>query len=157
VADDDIYVVNDQGMLTEVDEANGHSRWTVSTLGGRLLAVSETKVYLESHDEDLFVVDRQSGKIVYEPAMTLTRAGVNLRGYALGPTNRFDDRLYFGSTHGLLLCLREINQVAPRPLRDPKAKPFGYIPPEGYPDPFAPTPAPTTPATTEPTETTAPK
>jgi outer membrane protein assembly factor BamB len=154
VVDDDIYVVNDQGMLTEVDVATGLSRWTISTLGGRLLAVSQSKVYLESHDEDLFVVDRQTGKIVYEPAMTLTRAGVNLRGYSLGPTNRFDDRLYFGTSHGLMICLREIDQIAPRPLRDPKAKPFGYIPPEGYPDPFAPV-APPVPATT--TETTDPK
>ena len=153
VVEDDIFVVNDQGMLTEVDVATGLSRWSVSTLGGRLLAVSQTKIYLESHDEDLFVVDRQTGKIVFEPAMTLTRAGINLRGYSLGPTNRFDDRLYFGSSHGLIICLREITQVAPRPLRDPKAKPFGYIPPEGYPDTFAPTiPPVVVPPTTETTD-----
>jgi len=154
VVDDDIYVVNDEGMLTEVDVATGLSRWTISTLGGRLLAVTATKLYLETHDGDLFVVDRQTGKVIYDPAMTLTRAGINLRGFSLGPTNRFDDRLYFGTTHGLIICLREINQVAPRTLRDPKAKPFGYVPPEGYPDEFNTAPPPVIPT---PAETTEPK
>ena len=134
VADDDIYVVNDEGNMSEIDVATGMSRWTVSTLGGRLLAVSASRVYLESHDDDLFVVDRVSGKIIFDPVATLQRSGINLRNFQLGPTNRLDDRLYFATTNGLMLCLREINQVAPRLLRDPKMKPFGFIPDEGYPD-----------------------
>ena len=150
VSDNDVYVVNNEGYLTAVDITTGTPRWTISTLGGRLLSVSATKVYLESHDDDLFVVDRESGKIVYDPTTTLQRSGINLREFVLGPTNRFDDRLYFGTTHGLVVCLREIAQVAPRRVRDPKAKPFGYIPPEGYPDVANPNP-PTTPAAEPPT------
>jgi outer membrane protein assembly factor BamB len=134
VSDNDVYVVNDEGYLTSVDITTGQPRWTISTLGGRLLAVSATKVYLESHDDDLFVVDRATGKVVYDPTTTFKRAGINLRGYELGPTNRFDDRMYFGTTHGLIICLREIAQTKPRLIRDPKEKPFGYVPPEGYPD-----------------------
>ncbi len=150
VADDDAYVVNDEGYLSEIDALTGHSRWTISTLGGRLLAVSKSRVYLESHDDDLFVVDRQSGKIIYDPLTTFQRSGINLRQYTLGPTNRLDDRLYFGTEHGLLLCLREINQVTPRMVRNPSIKPFGYIPPEGYPEiNAAPAPA-TTPTPVEP-------
>ena len=148
VADKDIYIVNEQGSLSEIDAETGLSRWTISTLGGRLLAVSETRLYLESHDDDLFVVDRQSGKMVYDPLTTSSRAGINLRDYNLGPTNRLDDRLYFGSAHGLLLCLRESNQLAPRMIRNPNMKPLGYIPPEGYPEgasPGGPTPPPADP------------
>jgi outer membrane protein assembly factor BamB len=155
VSDNDVYVVNTAGFLSAIDIPTGTTKWTVSTLGGRLLSVSATKVYLESHDDDLFVVDRATGKIIYDPASTLNRAGINLRNFELGPTNRFDDRLYFGTTHGLVVCLRELAQVAPRPIRDPKDKPFGYIPPQGYDDIVTPpaTPA-ATPATTpaEPAE-----
>jgi outer membrane protein assembly factor BamB len=140
VADDDVYVVNTEGYLSAIHIPTGELSWTVSTLGGRLISVSATKVYLESHDEDLFVVDRATGKIIYDPATTFHRVGINLRDYALGPTNRFDDRLYLGTTHGLVICLREIGQVAPRPNRDPKSKPFGYIPPEGYDDLVIPIP-----------------
>ena len=146
VADNDVYVVNTDGNLSEIDALTGQSRWTISTLGGRLLAVSATRVYLESRDDDLFVVDRQTGKMVFDPTTTLQRAGINLRNYTLGPTNRLDDRLYFGTSNGLLLCLREINQPTPRMLRDPKMKPFGYIPPEGFPA----NPAPGTPAAADP-------
>ena len=158
VSDNDVYVVNTEGYLTSADITTGTPKWTISTLGGRLLSVSATKVYLESHDDDLFVVDRESGKIVYDPMTTFQRSGINLREFALGPTNRFDDRLYFGTTHGLVVCLREIAQVAPRTIRDPKAKPFGYIPPEGYPEATG-TPPPTTPPaeTTTTPEAAAPK
>ena len=147
VADNDIYVVNDDGFLSEIDAPTGQSRWTISTLGGHLLAVSESRVYLESHDDDLFVVDRTTGKVIFDPATTFQRSGINLRGYNLGPTNRLDDRLYFGSTTGLLLCLRETSQVVPRMLRNPQLKPFGHIPPEGVADPFnaRPTPPPVDP------------
>jgi outer membrane protein assembly factor BamB len=134
VVDDDAYVVNDTGQLTALDAKTGDIRWSVPTLGGPLLAVTATKVYLESREEDLFIVDRQTGKILYEPFATFQRAGVNLRHFSLGPTNHLDDRLYLGSTNGLIICLREIGQIKPRPIIDPKAKPLGYIPPEGYPD-----------------------
>jgi outer membrane protein assembly factor BamB len=143
VSDNDVYVVNVEGYLSAIDIPTGTVKWTVSTLGGRLISVSATKVYLESHDDDLFVVDRATGKIVYDPATTYHRIGINLRDYELGPTNRFDDRIYLGTSHGLMVCLREIGQVAPRKTRDPDMKPFGYIPPEGYPDfaiPTTPTP-----------------
>ena len=143
VSDDDVYVVNDEGNLTSADIPTGKAKWTISTLGGRLISVSATKVYLESHDEDLFVVDRETGKVVYDPVTTLQRSGINLRNFSLGPTNRFDDRLYFGTSNGLVICLRELAQVTPRLIRDPKEKPFGYIPPEGYPDVLNPPAIPT--------------
>ena len=45
--------------------------------------------------------------------------------------NRFDDRMYFATDSGMVVCLREIGATQPDLLRDPKALPFGYIPPEG--------------------------
>ena len=134
VSDNDVYAVNSEGTLIAADVATGQTRWSISTLGGRLLSVSATKIYLESHDDDLFVVDRATGKILYDPTTTFQRCGINLRDYELGPTNRFDDRLYFGTSHGLIVCLREIAQLKPRLIVAKDAKPFGYIPPEGYPE-----------------------
>lgn len=157
VVDNDIYVVNSEGILSEIDAETGQSRWTISTLGGRLIAVSEHKLYLESHDDDLFIVDRVSGKIIHNPAATFQRAGVNLREYALGPTNRFDDRLYFGTTHGLIICLRELKQIRPRLIHPADAKPFGYIPAEGLPLSRVPAAAPTTDPTAPPADAEPPK
>jgi outer membrane protein assembly factor BamB len=150
VADKDVYVVNTEGQLSALDAETGSPRWTISTLGGRLLSVSGTKIYLESREQDLFVVDRATGRMVYDPRMTLQRSGVNLREFTLGPTNHLDDRLYFGTKSGMVICLRETGQPRPRYLRDPKAKPFGYIPPEGYQE------APATPAPTPPADAAAP-
>jgi len=79
--------------------------------------------------------------------VTLQRAGLNLREFTLALTNDLTDRLYTATPGGLVLSLREIGQLQPRPLRDPKLPPFGYIPPEG---------AMPTPAAAPPAETPAP-
>jgi hypothetical protein len=85
------------------------------------------------------MIDRASGKMVTSAGST-GRAGLNLREYDLGPTNRENDRLYFGTTSGLIICLREIGQTQPHPLRDPKLPPFATVPPGGVgtPKPAAP-------------------
>ena len=76
-------------------------------------------------------MDRKTGRMVVDPGETHLRAGLNLRDYDLDIVNRFNDRLYFATSSGLIVCLRETGQPQPRLLRDPKALPFGYVPPEG--------------------------
>src|SRR5208337_5355302 len=56
--------------------------------------------------------------------------------------------LYLGTDSGMVLCLREIGATQPRLLRDPKALPFGYIPPEGI--KLTPPPVPAAETLTEP-------
>jgi outer membrane protein assembly factor BamB len=131
VADDDIFVVNKAGSLSSVDPKTGSPRWITPTHGGRLVSVGDKRIYLESHDGDLFMVDRSTGKLVAGPGSTSGRVGLNLREYDLGPTNRQNDRIYLATSSGMVICLRETGKIKPHPLRDPKALPFGYVPPEG--------------------------
>lgn len=139
VAREEIFVINDAGGLTVLDPKTGVPRWTTSTDSGRLLGASPTKVYLFSQDNDLMIVDRASGKLLQDPAATYQRAGLNLRDFELSFPSRFDDRLYMATPSGVIVCLREIGQNSPALLRDPKAEPFGQVPPEGIkelPNPF---------------------
>jgi len=131
VAGDDLYVVNSAGMLSALDPNTGEARWVIPTHSGRLLAIGQSRLYLESLDDDLFIVDRRTGQTVADPRTTFVRAGLNLREFTLGPTNRQNDRLYLATPAGLIFAAREIGAIAPHPLRDPKAPPFGYVPPEG--------------------------
>ncbi|MDX2037581.1 MAG: PQQ-binding-like beta-propeller repeat protein [Isosphaeraceae bacterium] len=130
VSMENVYVVNNDGLFSRVDLKTGSPTWTISTLGGPLLAVTEKRVYLESRDGDMFIVDRNSGQMLFDPRATY-QAGLKIRDFEFGPTNRLNDRIYLGSKSGLIVCLREIDQIQPLPLRDPNQKPFGYIPPEG--------------------------
>jgi outer membrane protein assembly factor BamB len=150
VTDEDIYVVNQAGHLTLLDPATGQPRWTTSTQGGRLAAISPTKLYLRSYNRDLFLVDRKTGRTLVDPGETHVRAGLNLREYGLDIVNRFNDRIYFATSSGMIVCLREESQAVPRLLKDPKALPFGYIPPEGIKQTLPATP------TAEPAEPAAP-
>jgi outer membrane protein assembly factor BamB len=131
VAEDDIFVINTAGSLSALQPTDGVPRWTSSTHGGQLVSISGTKVYLRSYDLDLFVVDRQTGRIVLDPAETHLRAGLNLREYNFSIVNRQNDRLYFATPSGMVVCLREAGLPQPRDVRNTKELPFGYIPPEG--------------------------
>jgi outer membrane protein assembly factor BamB len=134
VAGDDAYVVNSAGNMSALDANTGSLHWTISTHGGTLLSVGAKRVYLRSRDGDLFIVDRASGQTLANPRATHQRAGLNLRPYTLAVTNHLNDQLIFATPSGLVICLRELGQVKPLPLRDPKLPPFGFIPEEGYPD-----------------------
>jgi outer membrane protein assembly factor BamB len=149
VAGNDVYAINTSGQLSSLDPDTGSPRWTVSTQGGSFLGVGARRVYLESSHRDLFIVDRATGQTVVSPQATYQRAGLNLRPFEYALTNRQNDRLYVGTTSGLVVCLREIGQTAPRLLRDPKELPFGYIPQEGVPL-TPPNPTPAEPAATAP-------
>lgn len=131
VADQEIFTINTAGDFSSLDPANGQPRWTVPTQGGRLASVSPTRIYLRSYNLDLFTVDRATGRIVDDPSETHLRAGLNLRDYDLDIVNRFNDRICFATTSGLVLSLRESGLPQPKLLRDPKQPPFGYVPPEG--------------------------
>ena len=131
VADQDVYITNIDGFLSSLDPLTGTPRWTVATQGGRLAAISATKLYLRSYNLDLFVIDRATGRMVTDPSESHLRAGLNLREYDLDIVNRFNDRVIFGTSSGLIVALREIGQPLPRLLRDPKLPPFGYVPPDG--------------------------
>ena len=131
VADQDVYIVNTAGSISLLDPATGEPKWTQRTQGGRLAAASGNKLYLRSYNLDLFVMDRKTGQTLLDPGETHTRIGLNLRDYDLDVVNRFHDRLYFATASGLVVCLREAGLPQPRLLKDPKAHPFGYVPPEG--------------------------
>jgi len=131
VAEEDIFVVNTAGSLSSLQPTDGVPRWTTPTHGGRLTSISGTKVYLRSYDLDLFIVDRETGRVLVDPAESHLRAGLNLREYTLNIVNRMNDRMYFATPSGMVVCLREAGLLEPRPVRDPNAQPFGYIPPEG--------------------------
>jgi outer membrane protein assembly factor BamB len=133
VADNEIFVVNTAGSLSSIDPSTGSPRWTTSTQGGNLLAVGAKRIYLESQTEDLFTIDRATGGTLVDPRASHQRIGLNIRPFNLDLTNRQNDRIYLATTSGMILCLREIGQTSPHPLRDPKALPFGYIPREGVP------------------------
>lgn len=131
VADKELFVVNKAGRLFSLSPENGAAQWITSTQGGRLLAISEKRVYLESHNDDLFIVDRETGKVIADPEATRNRIGLNLRYYDLGITNRLNDRLYFATTSGMVITLREEGRTTPRLVRNPQEIPFGTVPDEG--------------------------
>lgn len=131
VTGNDLFSISVTGHLVSLDPTTGSVRWSLSTNDGRLISASAKRIYLESIDGDLFVVDRATGQMIADPQATYQRVGLNLRPYELGLTNRLNDRLYFATPSGLVISIRETAQTAPFLTTDPKARPFGYVPPEG--------------------------
>ncbi|OJW07425.1 MAG: hypothetical protein BGO49_26005 [Planctomycetales bacterium 71-10] len=156
VAQDEIFVINDAGLLSLLDPKSGEPRWTSHTDRAKFLGVSPSKVYLLSEDNDLLVVARDSGKVVLDPSATFQRAGLDLREFTLSFPERFDDRLFLATPSGVLICLREVGATSPQLLYDPNAKPFGFVPPEGIKELENPFEAPPADPNAEPTDPNAP-
>ncbi len=127
----DVFVINAEGHVLNVDALTGELKWSTPTGCKILLAVTPSRLYLETATNELMILDRANGKIVASPRDTLERAGLNLRPFVLSFPNYYDDRLYFSTPSGLIICLREIGRTKPTTLRDPARAPFGTIPKEG--------------------------
>lgn len=126
-----VYAINRNGRLVAVDGNTGTLLWSEGTGGGRVLAIGEKRIFAESHDGDLMIIDRLTGKLLATPRETRDRAGLNLRDFEFTFANDQNDRMYFATKSGFLMCLHVAGRTVPRPLRDPASKPFGYISPEG--------------------------
>jgi outer membrane protein assembly factor BamB len=131
VSGQDVFSMNAEGRVLSIDALSGETRWSTMTGCSVLLAVSPGRLYMEDEIGDLMVLDRKTGKVLVSTRDTKERAGLNLRPFVLHFPNYYDDRIYYSTTTGLMVCLREIGQTTPVTLRDPKLAPFGTIPKEG--------------------------
>ena len=75
----DVLIINAQGVMTALDGETGLPRWNLPSGHGRLLALSGSKVYLETFDRELMIADRVTGRLVSDARDTFDRAGLNLR------------------------------------------------------------------------------
>lgn len=132
VSDKAVFAINASGKVMAIDGLTGTLYWEHETSGERILAVTASRVYVETLEHDLIILDRATGRMIADAVATHQRAGLDLRELPLSFPNYQNDRLYFGSSSGFLVCLREIGRVDPLPLRDPRQPPFGTIPPDGF-------------------------
>ncbi|MFO0959057.1 MAG: PQQ-binding-like beta-propeller repeat protein [Isosphaeraceae bacterium] len=127
VAGEDIYTINSRGAIFSIEPKTGATKWVRATQGGRLLALGTNRLYLQTIDGDLFLIDRATGDILASPVATRERAGLCLRRYDLHVTNQVNDRIFLGNRRGELIGLREVGSFQPRPLRT-STEEWGAIP-----------------------------
>ena len=140
VAGEDIYVINQAGNLSQLDPSTGSVRWTTPTQGGRLL---------RSAAEDLPPLGQSrplrrrsaTGRVLADPGATFQRAGLNLREFDLSLVNHYDDRIYFGTSSGMIVSIRELgprlpgSSATPRPCRSATSRPRASSRPRRKPPP----------------------
>lgn len=128
VGDRDAFIVNRNGTLFDIDVSTGTIRWSIDSDAEDFLALGEKRVYARSQAGDLIVIDRGTGAMLSDARATRERAGLNIRPYLLGQTNRRNDRIYLATPTGVVLCLRELGRTRPLPVRDVTLPPFGTLP-----------------------------
>ena len=132
VAGDDAYTVTKDGILYAINAKQGTEKWQLQIGKAKLLAITPTKIYGVTVDGAMAVVNRADGTVAVTPEQSYHSFGVDLKNYSARLANDRNDRIYLASDDGLLLCLRELGQVNPTPLRDPKLPKFGTTPQEIY-------------------------
>lgn len=126
VARDDIFIISKAGRFISVDAETGTQKWSVQSRseGAQILAIGDKRIYARSGAGRLVIGDRATGQILNEDSTS----GLNLREFSANLTNGQNDRIYLSTPNGLLICVKEAGRLQPTPLRDPEARPFGYIP-----------------------------
>lgn len=130
VAGDDAYTVTKNEILYAINAKKGTENWQLPIGKAKLLAITPTKLYGVTAEGAMAVVSRADGRILVTPEKSYHSFGVDLKNYTTRLSNDHNDRIYLATEDGLLICLRELGQVVPVPLRDPKLPKFGTTPQE---------------------------
>jgi outer membrane protein assembly factor BamB len=128
----DVIALNADGRLLIIDGRDGSIRGDTATSSRTIRAVSPSRIYLGTSDNDLEIVDRASGQVVASARDTVQRAGLTVRQLSVPVLNTEDDRLLLVSPDGLIYSVREIGRLERTPLRDPDLPPFGTVPLNGF-------------------------
>ena len=102
-------------------------KWKSDKVEGELLTLSQTRVYGRDRNGSLFILNREDGSVLRTPSEILRSVGLDLRPFKEAVINSENDRIYLATPTGLVICLREITNLQPRPLRAAADKPFGFI------------------------------
>jgi outer membrane protein assembly factor BamB len=103
VLDRDVFIVADKRGLYRIDRETGEELWR-NRDAHRFLSMNRKFVYALDRHGRLVVLDKNRG----------TQLGLlNTRDFVLPVTNELTDRVFLASHNGLLVCLRDQNQVTP--------------------------------------------
>jgi outer membrane protein assembly factor BamB len=98
-----VYPVAEVGGMHRVSAATGESRWWAPRVA-RFLAASADRVYVADQLGRLLILDAQTGVRLDE--MRIDRLDLLF-------TNQENDRIYLGTSTGIVQCLREMGQIQP--------------------------------------------
>ena len=101
---DTVYVVTEIGGLIALTTDQGLERWYVPQIE-QFLAASPTRIYAYDSGRRLVALNRNTGA----PITSMFLPGIDLLF-----SNRQSDRLYVGTSTGLIQCLHEIGQDKPQ-------------------------------------------
>ena len=109
---DSLYLVSSDASLMRLDNKNGDLKWNVPHVN-RVLAVSDSRIYVMDASDRLAVLDKQNGRRMGRSLKMKTKFQIS---------NTSTDRLYLASAKGTLLCLREMDAVWPKIYNAPVAE-----------------------------------
>jgi outer membrane protein assembly factor BamB len=110
-----VYVPYVDGRLMGLDMQTGYPKWDEPVIGVRsVVASTETKVFTVSLDQSLEIIDGATGRKLTSIRMP--------KGHF--HSNVVNDRIYFFTDDGRMLCIREKGQIEPNfHLEKPTLKP----------------------------------
>jgi outer membrane protein assembly factor BamB len=101
--DGNLYAISELSGMYCLSADKGLERWFTSNVA-KLISASATRLYTADETGRLMVLDRRSG--AHLDSMPTELLGIKV-------VNNQTDRLYLGTTKGMIQCLREIDQVTP--------------------------------------------
>jgi outer membrane protein assembly factor BamB len=114
---DAVYIVADSGGMSRLDAATGVEQWWAADIT-KFLAASPSRIYAADAVGRLLILDARSGSRL---------ASLPTEAMTFKFTNITNDRLYLGTSTGLIQCVHEVGLASPdmhaAPLKAEKPKP----------------------------------
>jgi outer membrane protein assembly factor BamB len=136
---DAVYVINDDGGMYCVAVANGQEQWWTPNVR-YFLAASNDRVYTTDKIGRILIIDDSTGSRI--STIAVPHLDLQLINFST-------DRIYVGTTRGLIQCLHEpqlelplVYAAPPKPVEKPKIEQKGLDETETKPAPKAPTASP---------------
>jgi outer membrane protein assembly factor BamB len=108
----DVFVTSEREGLARLDRKTGDAPWRIPRGRAFLDANPDADLFLAANDRFVYATDGSRRLLVLDRKRGVTLSRLDTRAFAFPVVNEVTDRVYLAANNGLIVCLRDRNQVA---------------------------------------------
>lgn len=109
----DLFVTSKREGMARLDRATGDSLWRVPARGGATETNREADRFLAANSKYVYAFDESNRLLVLDRKRGARLSLLDTTGFRFPVVNEITDRLYLAANDGLIVCLRDREQLEP--------------------------------------------
>jgi outer membrane protein assembly factor BamB len=107
----DVYVTSDREGMARVDRESGDSMWKIPRGSAFVPSNSDADRFLAANERFVYAADRSGRLVVLDRKRGIKLSMLDTSAFRVPVVNDTTDRIYLASNDGLIVCLRDRDQV----------------------------------------------